>query len=136
MTKPSATGVWPTSSGRRLGPAARVRTVLIAGYTAVVLAACATGDRVEYIPSDRGVVPLQAGEPAPAEGWFVPPAVMLEIVPCLDERFQQGALSPSTSARTETDGLGETGEPSGPPLRLGPGTLGPEADDVSTAPEQ
>jgi hypothetical protein len=45
---------------------------------------------VEYIPSDRAVVPLKKGEAAPAEGWFVPPAVMQEIIPYLDEQFRDG----------------------------------------------
>lgn len=69
-----------------------MRTVLIAGWLAVVpvvFAGCATGgDRVEYIPGDRAVVPLKKGEAAPGDGWFVPPAVMQEIIPSLDERFR------------------------------------------------
>jgi hypothetical protein len=40
------------------------------------------------------VTPLEAGQPAPADGWFVPPAVMQEMVPCLDERFRDGAPLP------------------------------------------
>ncbi|MCH7688661.1 MAG: hypothetical protein IH899_18590 [Planctomycetes bacterium] len=43
---------------------------------------------MEYIPADRAVIPLKKGEPAPTAGWFVPPAVMQEIVPCLDEKFR------------------------------------------------
>ncbi len=70
-------------------------TVSIAGWLVVAPAGCATNrGNVEYIPADRAVVPLKKGEPAPADGWFVPPAVMQEIVPSLDERFRRGDATP------------------------------------------
>jgi len=48
-------------------------------------------------------VPLKKGEAAPAEGWFVPPAVMQEIIPCLDERFRNS----NSSQQDSTDGRPE-----------------------------
>ncbi len=66
-----------------------MRLGLIAGLLAVAPVGCATlGDRVEYIPSDRAVAAVKKGEPAPADGWFVSPDVMQEMIPCLDERFR------------------------------------------------
>lgn len=63
-------------------------TALIAGCCAAAAAGCVhPRERVEYIPGDRAVVPLKKGDPAPAEGWFVPPAVMQELVPHLDDQF-------------------------------------------------
>jgi hypothetical protein len=68
------------------------------------VAGCATdGNKIEYIPADRAVVPLKKGEAAPAEGWFVPPAVMQEIIPCLDERFRNS----NSSQQDSTDGRPE-----------------------------
>lgn len=83
-----------TVSGRRcrLRRSHRLRMLLAltAGLLAAVPAGCVTDrNRVEYIPSDRAVVPLKKGEAAPAEGWFVPPAIMQEMIPCLDERFRE-----------------------------------------------
>lgn len=68
----------------------RMRTCLIAGWLAAVPAGCAVAPRskVEYIPSDRAVSPLKKGQPAPTDGWFVPPAVMQEVVPWLDEKYR------------------------------------------------
>ncbi|MEX0715326.1 MAG: hypothetical protein WD066_02000 [Planctomycetaceae bacterium] len=45
---------------------------------------------MEYIPADRAVAALKKGDPAPNDGWYVPPAVMHELVPALDERFRSG----------------------------------------------
>ena len=70
----------------RTGP---MRTVLIAGWLAVALVGCVTGGgKVEYIPADRAVVNMKKGQQAPADGWFVSPDVMQEIIPCLDKRFR------------------------------------------------
>ena len=70
-----------------------MRIGLIAGLLAVVPAGCvAPSDRVEYIPGDRAVVPLQQGDAAPADGWFVPPAVMQQVVPFLDQQFRDQEL--------------------------------------------
>lgn len=61
------------------------------------------GERVEYIPGDRALVPLQKDQPAPADGWFVPPALMQELVPLLERRFQAAPppSTPSVSDRSQ-----------------------------------
>ncbi len=67
-------------------------TALIAGCCAVGAVGCVhPRERVEYIPGDHAVVPLKKGDPAPAEGWFVPPAAMQDMVPCLDDRFEKSS---------------------------------------------
>lgn len=67
----------------------RMRSGLIAGWLAVALAGCATHRAaIEYIPADRALSPLKKGDPAPADGWFVPPAVLQELLPDANQRFQ------------------------------------------------
>jgi len=69
----------------------KMQIALISGWLAVGLAGCANlnrPDRIEYIPADRAVMPLSKGQPAPADGWYVPPAVLQEIVPYLDEKYR------------------------------------------------
>lgn len=85
---------WPPPPNRT----ARTPIVLIVGLLAGVLAGCVTGrDNVEYIPGDRAVVPLSKGDAAPGDGWFVPPAVMQDVIPLLDERFQNLELPEANS---------------------------------------
>lgn len=81
--------VFQSCCPRRPHRAAHMRTALIAGCLAAAAGGCvAVRDRVEYIPGDRAVVPMKRGEPAPDDGWFVPPAVMQDVVPYLDEKFR------------------------------------------------
>jgi len=61
------------------------------------------GGKVEYIPADRAVVAMKKGEQVPADGWFVSPAVMQEIIPCLDKRFRGASTArPNPSSPTGT----------------------------------
>ncbi len=73
----------------------RMRISSIAGWLVAVAVVCGglTGcvqnrKGVEYIPADRAIAPLTKGQPAPGDGWFIPPAVLQELVPAADERFQ------------------------------------------------
>lgn len=93
------------SGGRRRIPLHRALTCLIAFWLAVggAGAGCANGRRggVEYIPADRAVLPLKKGAPSPGDGWFVPPAVMVELVPGLEEKFRSGEREAGNEARNE-----------------------------------
>lgn len=71
----------------------------IAGWLAAAAAGCAIAagcaterPRVEYIPADRAIAALRKGDPAPNDGWYVPPAVMQELIPGMDERFRSGDI--------------------------------------------
>ena len=85
---------------------------LIVGWLAVGLVGCGivrkTQPRVEYISSDRAVVPLKKGQAAPNDGWFVPPAVMQEVIPCLDERFRSGKTMRSDNEVQSGDARSES----------------------------
>jgi len=83
---------------------------LIGGCLAVALGGCANlnlPSRVEYIPADRAVMPLSKGQPAPADGWYVPPAVLQEMVPYLDEKYRKA------------EDLDPAPQPSSPPNKNG-----------------
>ena len=85
----------------------KTRIALIAGCLAVGLAGCANlnlPNRVEYIPADRAVMPLSKGQPAPADGWYVPPAVLQEMVPYLDEKYRKVEdLEPAPKSTNTTE---------------------------------
>lgn len=95
-------------------PPSRLRTMQIAlmsGWLAVGLGGCANltlPSRVEYIPADRAVMPLSKGQPAPADGWYVPPAVLQEMIPFLDEKYRQVEdLEPAPQSSSQTNEKGK-----------------------------
>lgn len=47
-------------------------------------------------------MPLKKGQPAPAEGWFVPPAVLQEMIPYLDETYRNVELLDPPPAKQDT----------------------------------
>ena len=72
-----------------------MRNALLAGFIAVSLAGCAgLGERlglVEVIPADVAPIALLEGEPAPQDGWFLTPATLQKLVPCLQAQFEEGS---------------------------------------------
>ena len=107
MTKKSssafATTYEPRASRTEKTPTRSIAGWLAAGLVGcVTVSGCATNrNPVEYIPGDRAVVPMKKGDAAPADGWFVPPAVMQEIVPCLDEKYRRSRTPEKTSEPKE-----------------------------------
>ena len=90
----------------------KMQIVLMSGWLAVGLAGCANltlPSRVEYIPADRAVMPLSKGQPAPADGWYVPPAVLQEMIPYLDEKYRKAEdLEPAPKPSPQEDKKGAT----------------------------
>lgn len=95
----------PNGSGNGMPPLRRVMprqwTVFWLSCLLVVLPGCQMLDAIKgtilpkpepetvYIPGTRRLVPLKEGQSAPEDGYFVPPALMAEIGPCLANALRE-----------------------------------------------
>lgn len=87
-----------SSSGTR--PQLRVTPIRSICCWLIVVALTASGCRTPlwgakpepvYIPGTQRVESIKKGQPAPDDGFFVPPAVMAELGPALAEPYRGGA---------------------------------------------
>lgn len=74
-------------SGRRNGinrwARASAAWMMLIACLMIAVAGCKSSGRIIYVPTHLAVEWLDKGEPAPDDGYFVPPALMLEVGPAL-----------------------------------------------------
>ena len=62
------------------------RLLVILTLLAVSLISCATKPPV-YVRGDSQVIELKTGDPAPAEGYFISPAALVDLMECCQDKL-------------------------------------------------